>query len=742
MLDRIILLLALAAPSTAHAAVRVSGVVRDTAGQPVAVAIVTLRGGGVEAKAPSDIEGKFELRWDGPDDVSASVDAEGYAARRQPLRLSEVAESGVTFVLARAAFGEEVTVTGGAQRVGGDNPASLVVLSREELASHPAPTLDDVLRQVPGFTLFRRSGSRVANPTAQGVTLRGLGGSGASRALVLDDGVPLNDPFGGWVYWGRTPQGALDRVEVLRGGASNRYGSGALAGVINLVRANGRERRLDVDGMFGSQRTYDLSGFAQASQDRWIMRVAAQGFKTGGSVTVHPGSRGNIDVPTTAKFLSEEVALEHAWAGGTRLFARGNIYGEKRGNGTPLQRNESEIKQLALGFDRPFTSGGAFTVRAYVADQFFEQVFSAVAADRESEQLTREQNVPADSSGASASFSHALGGATILLGVDRSRVEASNIETAFLPPPGGETTVTGTQRNTGAFADLALPIGRGGSLTFGARYDRWKNDGEDEDRSEKAVSPRAALVLKLGSRVSVVGSAYRAFRAPTLNELYRSFRVGNVETRANPALEAERIGGAEAGLVFGSRRFSLRATAFRMTTEDTVASVTLSSTPSLILRQRQNLGSARSQGLELDAELRAGIAIFQAGWLRADATVRSFEADPALVGLRLPQVPRDQGTLSVRLVGASGRTLALYARSASPQFDDDRNVFRLGRARTLDAFAALPITGDVDLVAAGENLLNARYEVGRTPLVTIGPPRAARIGLRLRLASLPVVQPD
>src|SRR5213078_1436218 len=135
-----------------------------------------------------------------------------------------------------------------------DTPASVVVLDRSAIAS--APTLDDALRQVPGFALFRRSGSRTANPTSQGVSLRGLGPSGASRAVVLEDGVPLNDPFGGWVYWGRVPRASVERIEVVRGGASDVWGSAALSGAIQLFR---RESDLPaslwVDGSFGSQHT-------------------------------------------------------------------------------------------------------------------------------------------------------------------------------------------------------------------------------------------------------------------------------------------------------------------------------------------------------------------------------------------------------------------------------------------------------------------------------------------------------
>src|ERR1043165_9192142 len=133
-----------------------------------------------------------------------------------------------------------------------DTPSSVVVLNREAINASPATTIDDALREVPGFTLFRRSGSRSANPTSQGVSLRGIGASGASRAIVLDDGVPLNDPFGGWVYWGRLPRASLDRVEVLRGGASDLYGSAAMGGVVQFLR---RRDGVAVDLSAGSERT-------------------------------------------------------------------------------------------------------------------------------------------------------------------------------------------------------------------------------------------------------------------------------------------------------------------------------------------------------------------------------------------------------------------------------------------------------------------------------------------------------
>src|SRR5688572_21529805 len=185
-----------------------------------------------------------------------------------------------------------VTATRTETRVA-DTPASVMVLSREALRESAAPTLDDALRQVAGFTLFRRTGSRVANPTAQGVSLRGVGASGASRALALDDGVPLNDPFGGWVYWGRVPRAALDRIEVLRGGASDLYGSSAMGGVVQFIRR--KSPGLMIDATAGSQQTASTSVFAGIRRGSWTGDVAADLFTTDGYVLVRPEERGPVD---------------------------------------------------------------------------------------------------------------------------------------------------------------------------------------------------------------------------------------------------------------------------------------------------------------------------------------------------------------------------------------------------------------------------------------------------------------
>jgi outer membrane receptor protein involved in Fe transport len=743
-------LLCLLVPSGAVAqarADRLEGQVQDPAGRAVAEAAVTVSVEGREGFARTNSDGAFVLEWRGTEGAVLSVEARGFLPHRETL---PARVPGVIVVTVRPlAFRDEVTVAASLWEEGvGESLASVAVLTPRELQATAAPALDDALRQVPGFTLFRRLGGRWANPTTQGPTLRGLGGSGAARALVLDDGVPLNDPFGGWVYWGRVPSGSLEQVEVRRGGGSHLFGSGAFAGVIQLVRPREETRKASIELSGGTQKTWKGAGFFRGTQKGFSIDVSAMGFTTAGYVPVSPADRGPIDRRARSGHLSEELTVAHEWAGGTRMFGRGSMFREPRDNGTPLQTNDTEISQFVFGFDRLRDSGG-LSLRAHVSSQGYEQAFSAVAADRRSEQPTREQEVDADRRGVSVRFTRRNSGRRAIgLGVDLDRVSGLNVET-----PAGAGAVPqltdGRQSRRGAFVDLALPLGPL-VLSGGVRHDRWSNAAEQAvgaaqptpipERSAKEWSPHGGVFLRLGSRLALNASAYQAFRAPTLNELYRTFRVGDVVTEANAGLEAERLTGREAGLVAALGVLSLRVQAFRLVATDTVANVTVRTQPGLITRQRQNLGEIRSEGVEADAELHSGPFVVAVGVLGADAEVTAFPADRTLEGKDLPQVPRRQITLQARLEPSRGPRLAVQARWSTSQFDDDRNQFRLAAMRTVDATVGLPL-GRWDVFVAGENLLNQRYEVGRTPLLSIGPPRSVRAGVRLRLASRPAPEP-
>jgi len=633
---------------------------------------------------------------------------------------------------------DEVTVTATrSEQRQGDTAASVAVVSAAELAVSAAPTVDDALRQVPGFSLFRRAGSRFANPTTQGVSLRGLGASGASRALVLADGIPLNDPFGGWIAWGRIPRAELERIEVMRGAGSDLYGSTALGGVVQLVRRAPKGPAVVADVSAGQLHSADGSLFAGGSWKGWGASVAAEGSRTDGYVLVDPADRGPVDTPAGSRHRGLEATVEREVAG-ARWFVRGSRYSEDRTNGTPLQTNDSLIRQWSAGGDVP-EGGGFVSLRGWGGDQEYHQGFSSVAADRASERLTRSQSVPATTAGGSLQWSRPVtDGHALIAGAEVRQVDGTSDELVYGGGPPTLVAAGGRQRTSGLYLEDVARLAPRLSLTVGGRFDSWTNDAARlPHRDESAFSPRASLLFQATERWAWTASAYKAFRAPTLNELYRDFRVGNVLTVANANLRAERLTGGETGALFSGRggRVTARGTLFWMDVDQTIANVTLTATPSLITRQRQNLGSTRSRGIEAEVTARAGDRwTLSGGWLLSDARVVDAPAVRGLEGLRLPQVPRNQATLQIRFDDPRFLSAALQARWTGGQFDDDQNVFLLRSYASVDALLSRSLSGGLrglSVFAAGENLGDTRYDIGRTPLRTIGPPRTLRVGLRI-----------
>jgi outer membrane receptor protein involved in Fe transport len=661
-----------------------------------------------------------------------------------------------------ARLAEQVTVTAtrGEARVA-ETAASVALLTRAALDATAAPAVDDALRQVVGFSLFRRTASRAANPTAQGVSLRGLGASGASRALVLADGLPLNDPFGGWVYWARVPRLALERVEVLRGGASDLYGSGALGGVVQLVtRPPSAGKALEAEASAGGASTLDGSLTTRGARGPWSVRLSGQAFRTYGYVPVDPWSRGKVDSEAASRHVALDATVERRALGEGRVFLRAMAYGEDRENGTPLQDNDTRTGLGALGLDWGAPARGRGAVRLWAQTQVYHQAFSAVSPDRSREDLTRTQRVPADALGLSAQWGRVLGSRhRILAGAEAREVQGRTEETAHARgAPVTAVEAGGTERSGALFLQDLFQAHPRLLVTGALRLDSWAHrDGRAvttplatsvsttasfPDRRETTLSPRLGLVLRASAGLSLTASGYGAFRGPTLNELYRSFRVGDTVTLSNPALEAERLRGGEAGALASRGPLTLRLVAFDAEVRGAVANVTLATAPGLVTRQRRNVGRARSRGLEAEAEvLVAAHGVVTAGYAFTDARVRSFPEEPGLEGRSVPQVPRHQATLQVRYAapardgaGASAPRwrLGLQARWTGAAWEDDRNQLALDPALQVDLFASRRLAGGLEVFAAAENLLDAEVVVARTPVPNLGAPRLVRAGVRLR----------
>ena len=708
----------------------ISGVVSDPTGASISEAMVELEFAGGIVRTRTDEAGKFTL-------IGASangtlvVQSPGFSTLR--IKLDEQrSNEPLKIKLEPAGLLERIVVTADEERIP-VTPNSQYAIGRREINVSGALTVDDVLRQVPGFSLFRRSGSLTTNPTTQGVSLRGVGANGASRALVMYDGVPLNSPFGGWVYWNRLPRVNINSAEVFNGATSDLYGSGSLGGVINITSRMEAATFLDLEASGGNETTGALSLSAGKSWGDFGVGLAVQALHTDGYVLVPENQRGTVDTPAGTSDLSGSVMLSKGFGSTGHAFLRFGSFGESRENGTPLQLNNTRITSLDLGTDWSTQQAGSFSIRLYGSHEIFNQNFSAVAVDRNSESLTNRQRNPSQQIGFAFQWRRPLGNhQSLSAGVEGRDVRGHSAE-RFVD-------AGGRQRSFGFFANDSVRLGRW-LLGFGGRVDSWRNyDGFSNrinfaDRSETAFSPRVSILKRFDHGVTLSGSVYRAFRAPTLNELYRNFRVGNVVTNANSDLSAERLTGGEAGLGIQSFRNMLfiRGNFFWNQIDDSIANVTLSTTPTLITRQRQNLGAIRARGFELSAIIKPNSHWELASeYLLTDTTVLRFPPNRSLEGLLVPQIARHQVNLQVSY--SDGRwTAGAQGRFVSKQFDDDLNTLPLQSFFTLDAELSRSVSEQLRLFVAAQNLTGARYEISSTPVFTVGPPVLIRAGLRVSL---------
>jgi outer membrane receptor protein involved in Fe transport len=614
----------------------------------------------------------------------------------------------------------------------------------------PALAFGDKVRQVTGLDFFRRSSTLVANPTSQGVSLRGLGSTAASRTLVLANGIPISDPFGGWVYWDQLPTLAIRDVEVVSGGISSLYGSGAIGGVINILERQPNTTVYAIDSGYAQENTPHVSAIATRDLGPWSGMAAADLLRTDGYIVIAPDARGPIDTPANVHYENGETYLRRVFAERAIAYLDGNILNEARNNGTPLQKNATRFWRYSSGLDWTTESAGMFTVRLFGSQEHYRQSFSSVPAARTSESLTRLQYVSTQQLGASGQWTKAFPAhVQLVAGADTDDVRAVDYELPILHgSQNGLSDTSARQRDAGVYAEAIWQPTRW-TLTASLRSDDFLNlDAEQylqtghgpvipnkiPNRSETILSPKVGVVRRIDRYIVVSASGYRAFRSPTLNELYRQSQVGQEITLPNPQLQSERATGAETGAEFTlpSRNTRLRAGYFWTEVNRPVTALTLSVTPSQIVEQRENLGQIRSRGVAIDYQTTplSWLSI-TGGYQYVNATVTRFSAEPQLIGNWIPQVPQNSGTMQIRAANSRLGSAGLLGSLSGRQFDDDANMSLLHGFFQLDGYASHAFGSRIELYGAINNALDRTIETGRTPILTLGTPRIVSFGIRI-----------
>ena len=672
---------------------------------------------------------------------------------RHPIRTALMAACAASVSAPAFADTGDIVVTGqGLANAPGDAAYDVISIDKARLDLSASGRMEDILRDAAGFQQFRRSDARSAHPTSQGATLRGLGGNASTRALILLDGVPMIDPFGGWVSWAALDPARIGHVRVTRGGGSGVYGAGALAGTIELSSASPAEaKRVSAGLAYGSRESIDADATLTATLGGGFAMLSAGHARGDGFIPVVEEDRGPIDRAARYKQSRASARAVIPVGANTELQANGSFLLDQRDRGVPFTGNSN----LAVDSSVRLVGRGPWQweASAWLQHREFSSGFASIGAGRASVSQSLDQyNVPANGFGARGEIRPWLGeGINLRLGGDLRRVRGRTQELVVATNVG--RVAGGEQGIYGGFAELALLPGDGLTLTASGRIDHWRlrdgkrteinrttgalvaaNSAAYPDRSGTEATGRAGIAWNPAgaSAITLRAAAYTGWRLPTLNELYRPFRAGSDSTIANPGLDPERVKGIEGGVSFQPIATArIAATLFWNRLDDAVSNVTIAPNT----RQRQNVDAIRSRGIEVEGFATLGAWSLHASYSHIDPRVRASGAALALDGLRPAQTPRDQASASLAWDRPGLVRLGATVRYIGRQYEDDQNSRSLDDALTLDAVASVPLGRGFTGELRGENLANKRVEatVGADGTVERATPRTLWVALRYEL---------
>lgn len=640
-------------------------------------------------------------------------------------------------------------------------------IGADYLENSANPRLDASLSGIAGFSLFRRADSRTANPTTQGATLRGLGPNGAGRTLVLLDGVPQNDPFGGWVFWSALPQQTLEAVRIYQGGGAGPFGAGALSGVIDL-QSKSAAQGLNVDAAGGNRGFFQGSAMAGFQVGDLGVRVLGFGGREDGFHFLPKDQRGLVDVPASSHHYGGALDFAMPVGEGTIFAGRFAAFVDERVNGNDLAPNETEALEASLRLTHDGQGEApSWSLVVYGQEREFAQTFVSVRDGRTTSRPVLDQfDVPSRAFGVRGDLRlpwtqghESRISADIRWAEGETNERFRNLGAGFTRrrEAGGNQFIGGLSFEHGWQMDEQW------SLTGGVRLDRWRNsngvrnefdladgaqllDVDVADQSDWRASGRVGLSYQATPALRLRTAGYTGFRVPTLNELHRPFRVVNDITEANSELRPERLRGIEAGVQFEPlSSLKLEATWFTNWVRDAIGNITLAQGPGFFpvagfvpgggsLRQRQNVERVRVDGVELNAHVDLGQGFSaDASYGYSHARIKRADNAPDLVGNRLIQVPKHRGRVSFAYDHPSSLKLSTSVRFSSRQFDDDLNQRSLDGYAALDARASYDLSERINLYVAGENLTDTEIEsaISGTGLITRATPLTVRGGVRL-----------
>ena len=579
----------------------VEGKVLDGTGEPLAGVRVLVEG--TSRSAVTDAHGAFRIT-EVP--VGPAVVVARYVGR-EPVRLTVTVPAGgsvrADFALGAVQLGTVVVSATRTTTTLERMPLHATVIDHEDLQKSPAQTLDQLLRGVSGMNM---SGAPfyTTDPTGHQTKLRGL--TSNSSVLVLVDGIPVHDPFFGTTQWFKVPLSAIERVEVVRGGNSSLWGNLAMGGVINIITKKPIDNGGEVNVNYGS-----LSTTTPALSKNFVatkslsLRVSGDVLSTDGYQTTPSAYLNTVPgkAASSATNGNVQVAAYYAPTPDVNAFLRAGYHQQNEliggyEYGTNLQKSPD----AAAGLSKVFGGGSRVDLRLWTQYLNFDKSNGA-ACYLESATNCNTTSVTAPlvqyANSHDESPYHELGGSAIISsadfkgflasvqgGIDYRMVGGQDSAWTYNRPTttdGSSTTINrinfgkGQQQFVGVFSQVRVVPVRPLSVTMSVRYDYWVNQhgvaemtrysngapdpttgGPVADSHLGTFDPNLSVRYDVNQHFSARGAVYKSFRAPGLNNLYRSFSSATSITIANPELQPSTLTGGEFGVDFTTRAVRLR----------------------------------------------------------------------------------------------------------------------------------------------------------------------------------------
>jgi outer membrane receptor protein involved in Fe transport len=648
-----------------------------------------------------------------------------------------------------------VTATRGAEKIA-EVPASVSVVTAAQILDTPAQGLDDILQQVPGMVL-NDIGPTVGHPTAYNEAMRGLPTTN-TRMLVLLDGIPVNDPFFGYIQWNRIPLDNIQQVEIVRGGGSPLWGNAAMGGVVNVITRAPETQELMIDASGGTYGTYRASVYgAWVASDALSLSLNAQTSGTDGYQTT-PASwytygtrtlRSPVYTPTSLDAKNVALRGDFTPTADFSAFATVNYHDNHQVLTTPIGDDAQRTWTFSGGAKQDFAEGGPFGGGSLAATFFHDESnFSTNnphLLDSDSEYNSNVHYTPVNDTGGSLTWSQPLSGIVhdYLIGADVHYISGTDY-TDYYAPTGKLILPTvlagGDQIFVGGFGQVRVFPVEKLEVLASVRYQYYQNFngvdtfppalGKIPASSAYSFDPRLNLRYALTDDLALRGAYYRSFKAPTLDQLYRSYAdttAGIYE--GNPFLRPEKLEGGEIGLDYNLPGVRSQLTFYTTTIRNIVTSRNLPQSESptalgvtcgydaqtytyLTCTQNINAASATARGIEAEITWTIGGRFSTVlGYTYADSRYTADPVDPTAIGERLEGVPRHDANASLTYVAPGGWNVAARLRWVSTSYGDPHPDDNLKQDAhfVVDASATYPLRDDLDIYAQIQNLLDRKY---------------------------------